>query len=86
MILQLSEGKKLLGLQMLLHGLNFQLEVGKLFILFLLQLQLLMMLGEGGMMGEVIKSLYYLFGEMLYLGLRLLGVQVSFRNLQLLLV
>ena len=52
MTLQINEGRKLLGLLMLPHGLDFRLEVGRLFILFLLLLLLLMMLGEGEMMVE----------------------------------
>ena len=86
MTLQLNEGRKLLGLLMLLHGLDFRLEVGRLFILFLLLLLLLRMLGEGEMMVVGVKNLYYLFVGMLYLGLRLLVGQVSFQSLQLLLV
>ena len=83
MTLQLNEGRKLLGLLMLLHGLDFRLEVGRLFLLLLL---LLMMLGEGEMMVVGVKNLYYLFVGMLYLGLRLLVGQVSFQSLRLLLV
>lgn len=53
---------------MFLYGLDFWLEVGRLFILFLFLFLLLMMLGEGEMMVVGVKNLYYLFVGMLYLG------------------
>lgn len=69
----LSEVRRLLGLQRLQRGLDYQLGVDIPFILFRLQLLLLRRLIEEEKMGVEVKSSCCSFEGMLCLGLRLLG-------------
>ena len=61
MTLQLNDGRILLGLLMLLHGLVLRLEVGRLFILLLLLLLLLLFLVEVEMIVVCVKIFYFFF-------------------------
>lgn len=75
-----NEERRWLSLRMHLHGLGCQKVVGRLFILYRLQLQHRMRLIAEGRRAVGVKSLYYLFVGRLYPGPQLLVGRVSYQS------